>query len=164
MGEGNELARPPAVPRRGVGRLVNNCQRAFQGELERTLKPHGVTPSHWHHLNELWSEDGLTQVELSGRLGIEKASSTRILDDLEKRGLIRRQRVVTDRRKVANRLSSKGRALTARLIEEVIALNARSQAGVGAADMKTFLAVLAALTRNLQGPDKISPSRPPPAP
>ena len=138
------------LPRRGVGRLVHNCQRAFQSTLERRLQPYGVTPSHWYHLNELWSEDGLTQVELSSRLAIEKASSTRILEDLAARGLIDRRRLTDDRRKVANSLTSKGRKLTARLIDETVALTAQSQRGLAADDMRVFLKVLGTLTTNLR--------------
>jgi MarR family transcriptional regulator, organic hydroperoxide resistance regulator len=130
---------------------VHNCQRAFQSVLERRLQPFGVTPSHWYHLNELWSEDGLTQVELSGRLAIEKASSTRILEDLAARGLIERRRLTDDRRKIANCLTPKGRKLTARLIDETVALTAQSQRGLAADDMRVFLKVLGTLTTNLRG-------------
>ena len=109
-----------------------------------------MTPSHWYHLNELWSEDGLTQVELSNRLAIEKASSTRILEDLAARGLIDRRRLTDDRRKVANSLTPKGRKLTARLIDETVALTAQSQRGLAADDIRVFLKVLGTLTTNLR--------------
>ncbi|HQZ11760.1 MAG TPA: MarR family transcriptional regulator [Devosia sp.] len=138
------------LPRRGIGRMVHNCQRAFQSTLERRLRRHAITPSHWYHLNELWTEDGLTQIEMSKRLEIEKASSTQVLDDLVQRGLIDRHRVSDDRRKIANHLTPRGRTLVAQLLEEMDRLSSQSQRGVTERDMQTFLKVLMRLTTNLR--------------
>lgn len=138
------------IPRRGVGRLVHNCQRAFQTALEFRLKKYGITPSHWYHLNELWTQDGLTQVELASKLGIEKASSTRVLDDLAKTGLIERRRSPSDGRKIENYLSEAGRKFAAKLIDETVSLTKQSQEGLSPEEVMTFLKVLNTLTVNLR--------------
>jgi DNA-binding MarR family transcriptional regulator len=138
------------LPRRGIGRMVHNCQRAFQMALEKRLRPYGITPSHWYHLNELWSHDGLTQVELANRLAIEKASSTQILEALSSMGLIERRRVIEDRRKISNHLTRKGRAFTERLIDEALVLTKQSQRGLTVDEVSVFLKVLNTLTNNLR--------------
>lgn len=157
---GQDAEQSTRLPRRGVGRLVHNCQRAFTIALERRLRRHGISPSHWYHLNELWTEDGLTQVELSAKLGIEKASSSKVLDDLEQAGWISRERMEDDRRKVANHLTEKGREFTAALIDETVALTTQSQQGLSAEELRVFLKVLQTLTANLRnasGPDEPAP-------
>lgn len=139
------------LPTRGIGRLIHNGQRAFQSALEKKLKPFGITPSHWYHLNELWTQPGLTQIELSTRLGIEKASSTQVLDDLVKMGFIVRRRVPTDRRKIENSLSETGLKFSAQVIDEIVSLTSESQQGISRSDMRIFLNVLVAFTANLRG-------------
>jgi MarR family transcriptional regulator for hemolysin len=139
-----------AIPRRGIGRLIHNCERAFQNELEATLKPFGLAPSHWYHLNELWSHDGLTQVEISAKLAIDKSSSTQILMSLAKEGLIERRRQADDRRKLSNHLTPKGVALVKGVVEEIYKLTRKSQRGIPTDEFAIFLSVLKRLEENLR--------------
>ncbi|AVW90087.1 MAG: MarR family transcriptional regulator [Alphaproteobacteria bacterium] len=60
------------------------------------------------HLRTLKEEGRLSQSELSAQLGIEKASSTRVLDELAQRNLIRRERHKQDRRMIIVSLSEEG--------------------------------------------------------
>jgi MarR family transcriptional regulator for hemolysin len=139
----------PPVPERGVGQRLRQGERAFRGQLQRMLAADDIPLSHWFHLRELWDEDGIAQVDLSRRLGIEKASSTAVLDSLEKRGLIRRVRNESDRRRTEIRLTAAGLALTEQLIRRAIAINMIARQGLTDEDMRTFLKVLTAMTANL---------------
>ena len=53
-----------------LGYLVRDANRAFQRLLERRISPHGVTRGQWYFLRVLWEEDGLSQRELSARVGM----------------------------------------------------------------------------------------------
>src|SRR5688572_32905423 len=77
--------RPPAI---GIGQLLRRAHMAFSREFRARLAEHGFTFGEFIHLERLWDEDGLNQKELSRRVGIASASSTQIIEVLEKRGLI----------------------------------------------------------------------------
>ena len=73
---------------------MNYCVRHEPHELAAR----GVTFSQFQHLRHLWDDNGLTQAELSRRIGIETPSSTSVLDSLDKAGLVRRERQPAFRR------------------------------------------------------------------
>ena len=53
-----------------VGYQVRMTHRALQRYLQTKIAPYGVTLGMWYHLRALWAEDGLTQRELSRRIGL----------------------------------------------------------------------------------------------
>ena len=52
-----------------AGFLVRDANRAFQRLLEKRIAPYGVARGQWYFLRVLWTEDGLSQRELSARVG-----------------------------------------------------------------------------------------------
>jgi DNA-binding MarR family transcriptional regulator len=92
----------------------------------------------------------LTQVELAGRIGIEKASSTPVLDSLEAQRLIRRVRNKSDRRKSNVFLTPAGKALKASLVPHAVAVNALARRRLSARDLAAFIKVLETMVDNLR--------------
>ena len=84
-------------PEDSVGHQVRWAHRALQRELEETLRPYGITTGMWYFLRALWEEDGLTQRELSERVGITEPTTVTALNALEKRALVVRVPNSTDR-------------------------------------------------------------------
>src|SRR3954464_12294869 len=109
-------AAPARPPKTGLGMLLRDADTAFNRYLTAQLAAHGVTFGQFQHLRNLWVENGLTQAELSRRIGIEMASSTAILDALEPEKLITRVRNATDRRKINVFLTPAGATLEAPLM------------------------------------------------
>lgn len=70
----------------------------MKNNLAKALKPYNVTHEQWPLLKWLWVKDGISQKELSETSFKDQSTITRILDKLERRGLIRRQADSTDRR------------------------------------------------------------------
>ena len=64
------------------------------GSLEKRISPHGVTRGQWYFLRVLWEEDGLSQRELSVRVGMMEPTTVIALRSMEKAGLVRRARSV----------------------------------------------------------------------
>ena len=63
-------------PMNSVGYLTRITFRSFSRTLERMTLPHGVSAGQWRFLRVLWNEEGLTQRELSRRVGMrEKAAA-----------------------------------------------------------------------------------------
>ena len=75
--------------------------RAFQRLLEKRIAAYGVKRGQWYFLRVLWTEDGLSQRELSARVGTMEPTTVIALRSMEKSGLIRRVRSADDKRKVA---------------------------------------------------------------
>src|SRR5881394_1115943 len=82
-----------------LGYLVRDANRAFQRLLEKRIAPHGVTRGQWYFLRVLWNEDGLSQRELSARVGMMEPTTVIALRSMERSGLIRRVRSTDDKRK-----------------------------------------------------------------
>ncbi len=70
----------------------------------------------WYFLRALWHEDGLTQRELSVRVGTMEPTTLSAILVMEKKGLVRRVRNPDDRRKWHIHLTPKGRAAKAKLL------------------------------------------------
>jgi len=144
------VIRAKGLPTHGLGKMLLQCRRAFSAELTARLAAHDLTVSQWAHLRTLQSRQGITQVELSRQIGIEKASSTAVLDSLEMRGLIRRPRDSDDRRRVNVFLTPAGIALVQEIIPEMLALNALALGGLSRDEIAGFLKGLETVTRNLR--------------
>ena len=95
-----------------VGYQVRMVYRAMQRLLQSRIEPHGVTLGMWYYLRALWSEDGLTQSELSRRIGTMEPTTRGAIQAMERSTLVKRVRSKDDRRKVHIRLPKKGRDLS----------------------------------------------------
>lgn len=137
---------PPAL---SSGYLVRDAHRAFQSLLEQRIAAHGVTRGQWYFLRVLWIEDGLSQRELSARVGMMEPTTVIALRSMEKAGLVRRVRSRDDRRRTYVRLKPKGRALRERLIPLARRIVAQAEAGIAPRDLAAFRRAIARMTENL---------------
>ncbi|CAN1211040.1 DNA-binding transcriptional regulator, MarR family [Tumidithrix helvetica PCC 7403] len=76
--------------------LTQLTSRKFQEQLD-TLEM-GLTPFHWVVLCCLWQEDGLATTRIVEKLQQVGGTLTGVLDRMEERGLIYRERDISDRR------------------------------------------------------------------
>ena len=132
-----------------LGYLVRDANRAFQRLLERRISPHGVTRGQWYFLRVLWEEDGLSQRELSARVGMMEPTTVIALRGMEKVGLIRRVRGVDDKRVTRVHLTPKARRLRDRLLQISQGVNDQGAEGIDAAALAQFRRVIARMTENL---------------
>ena len=82
-----------------IGYLSRIVFRSFSRLLERGTLTHDVSAGQWRFLRQLWREDGITQRELSERVGMREPTTVVALKGLEKAGLITRKKTTDDRRK-----------------------------------------------------------------
>ena len=99
-----------------VGYQIRATHRLLQRFLQVKIEPHGITLGMWYFLRALWHEDGLTQRELSNRVGTMEPTTLSAILIMERKGLVRRVRNKTDRRKWHIHLTPKGRTLKAKLL------------------------------------------------
>lgn len=91
-----------------VGLLMKRLVVGVSGELDRRLAAHGLTHAQSSPLVRLHRTGPSTVVELARWLQMEPGSTTRLLDRLERKGLIRRVRSTTDRRVVHIEITEQG--------------------------------------------------------
>jgi DNA-binding MarR family transcriptional regulator len=132
-----------------VGYLLRDTYRAFTKLLQSRISTEGVTIGQWYFLRVLWDEDGLTQRELSQRVGMMEPTTVTALNGMEKRGYVKRVRNAEDKRKVNIYLTDRGRALRNILLPHAIDVNIRAVAGVSAEDVEALRRTLHAMKRNL---------------
>ena len=132
-----------------LGYLVRDANRAFQRLLERRIAPHGVTRGQWYFLRVLWEEDGLSQRELSARVGMMEPTTVIALRGMEKAGLIRRVRGADDRRITRVHLTPKARRLRDRLLQISQGVNDQGAEGIDPAELGRFRRMIARMTENL---------------
>ena len=107
--------------------MRSSLYRAFQKQFPE------ITVDYWVILNRLWTHDGIIQSELALTTGKDNASMTRILDGMQKKGLIERRANKNDRRAFDICLTDKARNLEKPLKE--IARN-NTQKGLKSLDEK----------------------------
>ena len=136
-------------PRLSSGYLIRDAHRAFQRLLERRIAAYGVTRGQWYFLRVLWTADGLSQRELSARVGMMEPTTAVALRSMERSQLIRRLRAEDDRRKVRVFLTAKAKRLRNELLTVARGITADAEQGIGARDLANFRRTIARMTANL---------------
>ncbi|MGC1439699.1 MAG: MarR family transcriptional regulator [Burkholderiaceae bacterium] len=100
------LSTPPAklvdqALRQFVGYHLKRTYNVVRADLSRQLEPLGLRITTYSCLLLVIENPGVRQSELAQALDIERPNMVTILDELEKRGWITRERIPTDRRAYA---------------------------------------------------------------
>lgn len=138
-----------ADPTRSIGYLTRIAFRAFSRALEVRTAPHGVSSGQWRFLRVLWREDGLTQRELSRRVGMREPTTVIALKSLERSGFVTRRKSQEDRRKVHVFLTPTAKALEAKLLPAVAEVNRIALDGLTEAEVEVLRKALTLVGRNL---------------
>lgn len=133
-----------------LGFLIRHVHRAFVRTLTERLAPHDISPAQWTALRALWRKDGYSQVELAQRLHVEKAALTAVLESLEKKELIRRERSDDDKRRWNVYLTKAGRRLEADLLPLASQIDTQALGGFSAEQTGHFRHALLQVLANLQ--------------
>jgi DNA-binding MarR family transcriptional regulator len=141
----------PLLPfEQSVGYQIRMAHRAVQRRLQAQIAPHGVTPGMWYFLRVLWAEDGLTQSEISRRVGTMDPTTLTAISAIERAGFVRRERDAEDSRKIRIFLTPAGEALRTALLPEAVAVVDAALKGFTPEQRQQFLDYLAAVQRNLE--------------
>ncbi len=148
-------ARKPAVAAvefplaESSGFLVRDANRAFQRLLERRIAPYGVARGQWYFLRVLWTQDGLSQRELSARVGTMEPTTVIALRSMEKAGLVRRVRSRDDKRRAQVWLTLKAQRLRAELLALARGITDAAEQGITREELALFRRVIRRMTVNL---------------
>jgi len=103
-------------PDRGIGRLLSRVKMGLQEALDRELAPFDITSAQYVILVNLAHNEADSASELCKGVSYDPGAMTRMLDRLERKGLVRRVRCGDDRRKVILQLTDEGKAVYPKLV------------------------------------------------
>jgi MarR family transcriptional regulator, organic hydroperoxide resistance regulator len=132
-----------------AGYLVRDAHRAFQKLLEKRIAAYGITRGQWYFLRVLWIEDGLSQRELSTRVGMMEPTTVIALRSMEKTGLIRRARTNDDRRVTKVWLTAKAKRMREEMLVVARGINEDACQGVTREELEAFRRAITRMTENL---------------
>lgn len=121
---------------------LSKARHLLTAEMDVALSGTGVTSSQVGVLLLLSRDRAHTSVGLSRLLGIDSGFVTRMLDRLERRGLVRRSRDSVDRRVVSLTLTEAGRDVATRIAEIAPAMLNRRLSGFTALEFATLCRLL----------------------
>jgi len=137
------------VPDRALGYLVRRVHQLGGAALEPVFAAEGLTYTQWSALVSIWYGRGATAAELARDLGHDKGAMTRLVDTLEERGWITRERIPGDRRCINLALTEAGAAVALRSKQKVVACWNDWLADWPDAEVDTLIALLQKLRATL---------------
>ncbi len=125
---------------------------ALSWKVVELLKDYDLTSAQYNALRILRGagEAGLSCSEISERLITKDSDITRLLERLERRNLITRERKEADRRHVIARVSEAGRRLLAEIDEPIVELHRRQLGHLGENLLEQLNALLVLARSNVQ--------------
>lgn len=131
--------------------LVMDLVRAFGVLQDDTASEGRLSLSQMFALHEIDVHSPLSQRELGERLRLEKSSVSRLAADLERKGLIRRERDPGNRRLYRLRITDEGRDLHTRISASHHARYTAWTTALEPAEREALLTGLTALVRTMRG-------------
>lgn len=133
------------------GFIISQASKSITDLLHNNFKQNEqlITPEQWIVLDELWLRDGLSQLDIAKATFRDQASTSRILNNLAKRGLIFRQQDPRDKRSNLVYLTDRGKGLQKALISIVTATMDDAVKGIDAKELALCLRVLKQITANI---------------
>ena len=134
-----------------VGVYLNQGHCLFKQFIYKSFLVNGfdITPEQFLVMDTLWDEGILNQQQIADYIQKDKNSVTKLLDGLEKRGLILRTAVGTDRRSKNIVLTKHAEEVKAKVT--AVALQAVDQIcnGIGNKELSVFISVLERMIKNM---------------
>lgn len=118
----------------GLGYRIKLLGQLLGRKFQERLEPFGLTPFHWVVLCCLWEEDGLATSSIGEKLQQVGGTLTSVLDRMEKRGLVRRERDASDRRIWRIWLTEQGKQLQDVLPPIALEIREESLKGISVAE------------------------------
>jgi MarR family transcriptional regulator for hemolysin len=138
----------PAAQAEAFAQLLHLTAHDWRTALDRRLRPLGLSRATWMLLAYVRKLDGPNQSELAARLGLEGASVVRLVDRLEREGLVERRGGI-DRRVKTIHPTAKGEALSTEILRVASRMRSELFRDIPAGEIAAAHAVLARLHRRL---------------
>jgi MarR family transcriptional regulator, transcriptional regulator for hemolysin len=143
---------PAAEQAESVGLLLHAVSKGWRGELDRRLRPLGLTRAQWQALFLLARAGGtLVQRELSEALDVGAPATVALVDRMERDGLVSRATVPGDRRRNAVVLTARARRLVTAIDAVARELRRDVTSALTAEELDTLATLLGKVRARLDG-------------
>ncbi len=145
----SKAAPDPAFTHRNLPMLLLQARERVISRFRPILKAHGLTEQQWRIVRALLETGPLEPREIVALCGISSPSLAGVLARMEELGLISRERLDHDQRRLRVSLTARSRTLAARMAPKVEAVYADIEARVGVAFAREVYDVLDRLVSSL---------------
>ena len=137
-----EVERAAIPGRRAPAYLARRFGQIMQGVLAEVIEPHGLMPQQWGIIVAIVREPGADQRRVAERQSIDANTASRLIDELEASGLVRRLVSPDDRRAKCLELTPTGALMRQKLRGPIMAAQDRVLAALNQTEKKSLLDML----------------------
>lgn len=128
--------------------LMNRVAGRLNQELAVRLRPHRLTFQHWRVLLVLAGRDGRNMTELADGTAIPQSTLSRLIDRMQRVGLVARRVAANDSRVVEVALTPAGRDTFAAILPVAQGVYRDAVRGVDDSGIRKFMEMLRTMGRN----------------
>ncbi len=132
-----------------MGHITENAIKQISEAFGRKLQDSGITRIQWIALYYVKTKKRISQRELSNLMNVQDSSAGRLIDRLERDGLIERERNDSDRRVIYITLSDMGDKLISDLMPIGIKFNNDLVSGIDEEELMIYEKVLKKMISNI---------------
>ena len=143
--EKQEASENPVPGRRALGLLLSQLGTHAALSFGRKIAGLGISPPHFGILRWIHANEGKNQRELSSHLGVVPSRLVVLLDELETKSLVMRERSTEDRRSQQLQLTRKGSQLLEKVERIATAHDADLGSSLTAPERETLIELCAKL-------------------
>ena len=129
--------------------LVSDVARLVRTLADARARSHGMTRAQWMILVRLDRQPGMSQNELAALIEVEPITVGRLVDRLERRGMVERRSDPHDRRIWRLHLTPEAQPMLKEIAKARTELNAVMTAGLSGKDLETTLDCLLQMKANV---------------
>ncbi len=133
-----------------IGRLLGRLHRGWRWHMVRELEPLGLCTGTAFFFLMLMHREGSSQEEIAALLAMDKGTTARAFQKLERQGLVERRRDPHDARRRLLFLSPRGAKLVPRIRQVRDRMGALLLGNLSPAEQETFSALLERLVNALE--------------
>lgn len=140
---------PPRFAHRNLPLLLLQARESVIGRFRPVLNAHGVTEQQWRIVRALLERGPMEPREIGALCALSSPSLAGILARMDETGLVARERLGHDQRRVKVSLTAKSRALSKRMAPQIDAVYAEIEGHIGPEFTQRFYAALDELIATL---------------
>ena len=135
-------------PSQGIGAYIGRARRTIVEAIEQKLAPLEISHAQWVVVMLLGDGPAATAAELCKILIYDPGAMTRLLDRLEKKGVLRRVRAKGDRRTVQLELTAEGKRLYPKILDALVEEFNRLLRGFSKSEVRQLETLLTRMVAN----------------
>jgi len=133
-----------------IGHWVKQAYIAMRRELDASVRTAGMTTTQWQALGVLYHKPGLTHSELEKHLVIEAPSVTSLVNGMERKGWVRREKSPADARVKQLHLTPRGLKLLEGVRQATVPIERSISAALTEEERETLKRLLRTVVESLK--------------